>query len=222
MLLENNSQILCKMKPYPTPFILKVIQFGAAALIISACSKSAPAPGQNDSQTKAATPTDVSTPGDSAFSSNENFQTAPAIASPGEAPAESAPAALERKYLATTDSDTRDDIVERLRDLDNAEAVQVLGRLFQAATDQDEKLDLIATLDQMDTEVGELPILANAIRPDQPQEVRAAAIDSLADLDEPGALQLLQGLTNDPDPTVRQAAKDALQREADAEKEPSR
>jgi HEAT repeat protein len=85
-----------------------------------------------------------------------------------------------------------------------------------------ERDDLLATLDQMDTDIGKLPILAAATNPNQSQEVRTAAIDSLADLDEPGALQMLQGLTNDPDPQIREAAKTALQSLAEAEKETPR
>ena len=109
-----------------------------------------------------------------------------------------------------------------LGELDSAEAVAVLGLLFQNERDEELKLEMLTTLEQMEVEnVSMMPIVAAALRPEQPQSVREAAIDVLADLDEPGALQMLQSLTTDPDPEVRAAAKDALQSVMESEATPS-
>ena len=109
-----------------------------------------------------------------------------------------------------------------LGDLESAEAVAVLGLLFQNERDEELKLEMLATLEQMDVENASImPIVAAAVRPEQPQSVREAAIDVLADLDEPGALQMLQSLTNDPNPEIRDAAKDALQSAMESEATPS-
>jgi hypothetical protein len=124
---------------YPARFIFLAIKIGAAALIISACSKPARVESRRDSteQPTSQPGSDLSTPAvSSPASTPENFQSPPTTASPGEAQAESAASSLEQGYLATTDPDAREDIAERLRNLDNAEAVQVFGRLFQRATDR--------------------------------------------------------------------------------------
>ena len=143
--------------------------------------------------------------------------------SPGavEAPAQTAEL-LRRKFLNTQDTNERLDIVHALGELDSAEAVAVLGLLFQNERDEELKLEMLTTLEQMEVEnVSMMPIVAAALRPEQPQSVREAAIDVLADLDEPGALQMLQSLTTDPDPEVRAAAKDALQSVMESEATPS-
>jgi len=143
--------------------------------------------------------------------------------SPGavEAPAQTAEL-LRRKFLNTQDTNERIDIVHALGELESAEAVAVLGLLFQNERDEELKLEMLTTLEQMEVEnVSMMPIVAAALRPEQPQSVREAAIDVLADLDEPGALQMLQSLTTDPDPEVRAAAKDALQSVMESEATPS-
>jgi hypothetical protein len=197
--------------------ILLLVEIGTVALIISACSKPARVDTASESQPEPATqPEEVATPASPGMSAPEDSQPAPAIGQFNEAPPEGSAASLERKYLATTDPDARKEIVDRLRDLDNAEAVQVLGRLFQGTTDPETKVSLLGTLDEMDTEAGKLPILARAISSEQPQEVRAAAIESLTAIDQPAALHLLEGLTNDPDPQISEAAKGALQIAIDA------
>ena len=129
---------------------------------------------------------------------------------------------LRRKFLNAQDTNERIDIVHTLGDLESAEAAAVLGLLFQNERDEELKLEMLATLEQMDVENASImPIVAGAVRPEQPQSVREAAIDVLADLDEPGALQMLQSLTNDPNPEIRDAAKDALQSAMESEATPS-
>ena len=129
---------------------------------------------------------------------------------------------LRRKFLNAQDTNERVDIVHTIGDLDSAEAVAVLGLLFQNERDEELKLEMLATVEQMDVENASImPIVAAALRPEQPQSVREAAIDVLADLDEPGALQMLQSLTTDPNPEIRAAAKDALQSVMESEATPS-
>ena len=140
----------------------------------------------------------------------EEFEHPAATASPVTAVAESA-ASLERKYLEAQEPTAREEILEELRDMDNAEAVQAFGHLFEGSTDEKTKLDLLATLDQMDCGIGKLAILVTAVRTDQPAEVRAAAIDTLSEMSDPAARQLLQTLTQDSDPAIREAALDAIE-----------
>ena len=142
---------------------------------------------------------------------------------PGEVePAAQTAELLRRKFLNAQDTNERIDIVHTLGDLESAEAAAVLGLLFQNERDEELKLEMLATLEQMDVENASImPIVAAAVRPEQPQSVREAAIDVLADLDEPGALQMLQSLTTDPNPEIRDAAKDALQSAMESEATPS-
>jgi HEAT repeat protein len=137
-----------------------------------------------------------------------------------ESPAQTA-ASLRQKFLNAQDANERTAILQALGELENAEAVAVLGFLFQNERDEELKLDMLATLEQMEVaNAPKMPIVAAALRPEQPQSVREAAIDALVDLDEPGALQMLQSLTTDPNPEIRDAAKDALQSALETKQRP--
>jgi HEAT repeat protein len=138
-----------------------------------------------------------------------------------ESPAQTA-GSLRQKFLNAQDSNERTAILQALGELENAEAMTVLGFLFQNERDEQLKLDMLATVEQMEVaNAPKMPIVTAALRPEQPQSVREAAIDALVDLDEPGALQMLQSLTTDPNPEIRDAAKDALQSAMETKQRPS-
>jgi len=52
--------------------------------------------------------------------------------------------------------------------------------------------------------------MVRALQPSLPKDVREAAIDGLEDLDDKRALPILQQLSNDSDPEIREAAADAI------------
>ena len=54
-------------------------------------------------------------------------------------------------------------------------------------------------------------MLKLGVRPGLPIEVRQSAIDGLIDLDDPRVIAVFNGLLNDPEEDVREAAKDALE-----------
>jgi len=55
-----------------------------------------------------------------------------------------------------------------------------------------------------------LAILGSAIRADQPKDVRLEGIDGMGDTEDKRAIQVLQGLSDDPDEDVRQNAQDTI------------
>lgn len=121
-------------------------------------------------------------------------------------------ASLQQKFLNARNSDERQDIVHEIGELNTTQAMAVLGRLLQIEREADVKLDILGTIEGMEVEnATKISILAGAVRPEQPEDVREFAIDALANLDEPGAVQILQGLTNDRNSAIRDAAKEALQ-----------
>jgi PBS lyase HEAT-like repeat len=96
--------------------------------------------------------------------------------------------ALQQKYFTTQDPNERSEIVYALGELNSTEAIAVLGLLFQNERDEKVKLDILATVQQMKVmNASAMSIVAAAARPEQPQQVREAAIDALAYLEEPGA-----------------------------------
>ena len=205
--------------------ISRVLCLGFTWFCLFACSKPAPEP------TPQPTP-NFETPTPTVAPENEPAATivppAPGDNSLQQSPPEAvgtpaqAPESLRQKFLNTQDANERAAIVHSLGELDNAEAMAVLGLLFQNEQTEDLKLDILLTVDEMEVEtVPKIPILAAAVRPEQPQSVREAAIDILADLDEPGAVPMLQSLTNDPDPEISESAKDALEDAIESEAEPS-
>lgn len=182
------------------------------ALILSACSKPAPPPIEQEPRptTPLSLERQAPAPPSPVPSVAAGPQLSPSSASPVEASTEEVATTLEQHYLGTTDVDARLEILAQLRDLRNPASVQTFARLFQQAKDEDEKLDLLATLDQMEVSAGKLPIFEAAIYTDQPPEVRVVAIRSLASLGGPEARQLLQTLATHPNSEIREAAAEVL------------
>jgi hypothetical protein len=204
--------------------ISRALCLGLICFFVFACSKPAPSPTAEPTPT-VEMPTPTAAPEDEAAGTivppaagdNSVEQSPGAVALPGQT-AES----MRQRFLSTEDGNERALIVHSLGELNNAEAMAVLGLLFQNERTEELKLDILLTIENMQVETTpKVPILAAAVRPEQPQSVREAAIDILAELDEPGALPMLQNLTTDPDPEIRDAAKDALEDALEDRAEPS-
>jgi hypothetical protein len=119
---------------------------------------------------------------------------------------------LEKDYATATNRDTRLDIMMDIAEIPGAESVKALTRLFEAETDLDLKVDLLDSLLGIEGFKDEkLIMLTMGARQGLPSEVRQSAIDGLIDLEDPRAVPILNGLLNDPDPEIREGAKDALE-----------
>jgi HEAT repeat protein len=119
---------------------------------------------------------------------------------------------LEKNYLATTNQEERLDILMDIADTPSAESIKALARLFSAETDAELKIDLLDSLLAIEGFKDEkLDMLKLGVRAGLPIEVRQSAIDGLIDLDDPRVIPVFNGLLNDPNEEVREAAKDALE-----------
>lgn len=119
---------------------------------------------------------------------------------------------LEKDYLATTNRDTRLDIMMDIAENSSAETVKALTRLFEGETDPDLKVDLLDSLLGIEGFHDEkLTMLTMGARQGLPKEVRQSAIDGLIDLDDQRVIPVLNGLLNDPDEEIREGARDALE-----------
>jgi hypothetical protein len=119
---------------------------------------------------------------------------------------------LEKDYATATNRDVRLDIMMDIAETTGPEAVRALTRLFEAETDTDLKIDLLDSLLGIDGYKEEkLIMLTMGARQGLASEIRQSAIDGLIDLDDPRVVPVLNGLLNDPDPEIREGAKDALE-----------
>jgi len=132
---------------------------------------------------------------------------------PQEMPADAKPLpVLEKNYLVTTNRDDRLDIMMDIAENSSAETVKALTRLFEAETDPDLKVDLIDSLLGIEGFKEEkLVMLAMGAKNGMPDDVRQSAIDGLIDLDDRRTIPILNGLLNDPNEMIREAAQDALE-----------
>ena len=119
---------------------------------------------------------------------------------------------LESNYAATTNRDTRLDIMMDIAETPGAETVRTLARLLEAETDTDLKVDLIDSLLGIEGHTDEkLAMLTQGARSGLPKEVRLSAVDGLIELNDPRTVAVFNGMLNDPDEEIREAAKDALE-----------
>ncbi len=119
---------------------------------------------------------------------------------------------LESDYYNTPDFQKRVVIIYNLSSVESPATIDALGRLFLNERDTELKVELVNSLMDIDGENDKkLTILSGAIRPNQPKDVRLEAIDALADTEDKRAIQVLQGLSNDPDEEIREAAQDSIE-----------
>ena len=121
-------------------------------------------------------------------------------------------AVIESAYVSTPEYGERVEIIYRLTDVGTEEAVAALGRLFQIEKDLELKTEIVDALFIIDgLDEKKAALLAAAAGADQAKDLRLDAIDALTDLEPKVALPVLKSLLNDPDPEIRDAAKDAIE-----------
>jgi len=141
----------------------------------------------------------------------------PAAPVPG-LPEEDSPAQLaaqvkqyESDYQNTPDFQQRVVIIYNLSSVESPDTVDAIGRLFLNEKDKELKIELINSLLDIDGENDKkLAILSTAVRGDQPKDVRLEGIDGMADVEDKGAIQVLQGMLTDPDQDIVDAVKDTI------------
>jgi hypothetical protein len=137
-------------------------------------------------------------------------------AEPALSPREKLAVAL-RDYRQASDDEDRTKAISEIADLgredgglDPEEAASALGGLFYAAPDATLKADLLVHLGSLETPAALEPILAG-LRPNQPVEVRMAALAASGILGDKRALGSIRPLTVDRNPAVAEAAKAAIE-----------
>ena len=119
---------------------------------------------------------------------------------------------MESDYHNTPDFQKRVVIIYNLSSVESPATVDAITRLFLDERDTELKVELVNSLSDIEGENDKkLTVLSGAIRSDQPKDVRLEAIDALADTEDKRAVQVLQGLVNDSDEEIREAAKDAIE-----------
>lgn len=121
-------------------------------------------------------------------------------------------AGLEDRYVAG-DVVEKGQIIEETGNLAPAQAVQVLSELFKQERDQGLRMRILKTLGNVRAEPeAKLPVLRRAVRRDQPVDVRDEALTMLESIDDRNALPVWLSLVKDPDETVSERAKEAVER----------
>jgi hypothetical protein len=203
-----------KIRSQSQSYFRGLLPIGAVAVLIAGCSDRKP-------RTTDATPEPRATPAPSASSGFEPAREAVllrATATPQPESPEidkaSDPAALAKEYRATADVDKRGELVEALWSLDTPAAVNTLRQLFLTEPEVDVKVDILAGLadsKKAETREGRFGLVVTALAPGQPKDIRELAAQMLVDFDDPRAVGLLQQYTQDADPDMREAAKEALE-----------
>jgi HEAT repeat protein len=124
------------------------------------------------------------------------------------------PAEIAKEFRATTEPDRRGELVETLWSLETPAAVETIRQLFLTEREVDVKIDMIAGLSDSkkpETRQARFGLAVAALAPGQPKDIRELAAQMLIDLDDPRAVGLLQQFSQDSDPDVREAAKEALE-----------
>lgn len=117
-------------------------------------------------------------------------------------------ASWEKSYRSATGFDDRFEAAIQIGQVGTPEAVLALARLFREERDKDLRVELVNALIGIGgCKEERLEFLKLALPPEQPAEVREAAIDGLVDLEDARALPLLRGLFDDPDPAIRTLAR---------------
>ena len=132
----------------------------------------------------------------------------PSATAPREEPRESV-SSLESQYHHTRATADRIELASEIASWNDSAAVQAIGRLFKSEPHPETKLALLSGLNDINSEAAldaRLDVLAFALQ-GQPRNVRTAALDSLAQIDDPRVAPLLKKvMTTDPDHEVRVTA----------------
>src|SRR6266404_5057545 len=148
-----------------------------------------------------------------------------AIVPQEDSPAESAAELkqYEADYQNTSDFQKRVVIIYNLSSVDSPDTIDTIGRLFLNEKDKELKVELVNSLLDIDGQNDKkLAILSNAVRGDQPKDVRLQGIDGMGDTEDKRAIQILQGMLTDADEDVKEAAQDTIdQLQADVAQPPA-
>ena len=209
------------------PKLFFVIGMASVVLIAAGCSKkqsettSPPPPPEptRAEKSEAPPPAQLTPPPSAAVKPTTSAKTP--VPSPVVPPAaqEETPAQLvaqvkqlESDYYNTPDFQKRVVIIYNLSSVESPATIDAVSRLFFNEQDTELKVELVNSLTDIEGENDKkLTILSGAIRSDQPKDVRLEAIDALADTEDKRAIQVLQGLLNDSDEEIREAAQDAIE-----------
>jgi len=116
---------------------------------------------------------------------------------------------LEAQYHHTRVTADRIELASEIASWNDSAAVQAIGRLFKSEAHPEIKLALLSGLNDINSEAAldaRLDVLTFALH-GQPRNVRTAALDSLAQIDDPRIAALLKKvMTTDPDHEVRVTA----------------
>jgi len=130
---------------------------------------------------------------------------------------------FEAEYQNTPDFQKRVVIIYNLSSVESPDTIDTIGRLFLNEKDKELKIELVSSLLDIDGQPDKkLAILSTAVRGDQPKDVRLEGISGMGDTEDKRAIQVLQGMLNDPDEDVKEAAQDTIdQLQADVAQPPA-
>jgi HEAT repeats len=114
------------------------------------------------------------------------------------------PAVLPQGYWQAT-ADQKQDLLRRMANGKEADAVIVLIELFRRETDIEVREEILELLgESQDARI--LETLSNAAGPGQPQPLRVAAIHAMGESEDARALAIVRKYLADPDQEIRTAA----------------
>lgn len=122
------------------------------------------------------------------------------------------PAQLQAAYLAATDISDKVELIYDLGNLDTADAIYTLMRLFEAESDVDLKQEMIDATERMEEVLpAKLAFLSIALRPSQPEDIRGSAVGLLLTIDDRRAIPLWQTLLKSSAEDLRETARERIE-----------
>jgi HEAT repeat protein len=120
---------------------------------------------------------------------------------------------LERDFRSATDPLAKAELATLIADAGTPEALQTLERLYFTEPDLEMRIRMIDALRLSEPEEAErmLPMLRDAIRPGQPDDLREAAMLILPGLDHPAVDGIWRGMLSDANPEIREFAEKMLE-----------
>jgi hypothetical protein len=119
-----------------------------------------------------------------------------------------------KQYATLDDKDDRSGLADDVANLVNddvpvRDVVEALGVMFHQERSIEVRINILNNLLNLD-DPSSYQLIVQGADPNQPQEVRKAAISVLGDYDDTWAVPTLQQLLSDGDAEIRQAAQEAL------------
>ncbi|MGB8166099.1 MAG: hypothetical protein WCF18_01315 [Chthoniobacteraceae bacterium] len=119
---------------------------------------------------------------------------------------------LQAAYLAAKEFPDKVEVIYDLGNLDTADAIYTLMRLFEAEGDPDLKQEMIDATERMEEQLpAKLAFLAIALQPSQPAEIRDTAVGLLLTIEDRRAIAIWQLLLKDADPERREMAQERIE-----------